>query len=53
VYHVVKELYILSAAIVKVLFGRKPLGEPFVKPKRPQNDSDNGQLNLWEIFFGQ
>ena len=53
VYHVDQDLYILSAAIGKVLFERKPLGELFVKPKRPQNDSDNGQLNLWENFFGQ
>ena len=44
---------ILSAAIGKVLFERKPLGELFVKPKRPQNDSDDGQLTLWENFFGQ
>jgi hypothetical protein len=40
-------------AIGKVLFERKPLGELFVKPKHSQNDSDNGQLNLWENFFGQ
>ena len=53
VYHVDQNLYILSAAIGKVLFERKPLGELFVKPKRPQNDSDDGQLTLWENFFGQ
>ena len=53
VYHIDKNLYILSAAIGKVLFERKPLGELFVKPKRPQNDSDDGQLTLWENFFGQ
>ena len=53
VYHIDQDLYILSAAIGKVLFERKPLGDLFVKPKRPQNDSDNGQLNLWENFFGQ
>ena len=53
VYHIDQDLYILSAAIGKVLFERKPLGELFVKPKRPQNDSDNGQLTLWENFFGQ
>lgn len=48
-----QNLYILSAAIGKVLFERKPLGELFVKPKRPQNDYDNSQLTLWEDFFGQ
>ena len=53
VYHIDQNLYILSAAIGKVLFERKPLGELFVKPKRPQNDSDNGQLTLWKNFFGQ
>ena len=53
VYHIDQDLYILSAAIGKVLFERKPLGELFVKPKRPQNDSDNGQLTLLENFFGQ
>ena len=53
VCHVDQDLYILSAAIGKVLFERKPLGELFVKPKNPQNDSDNGQLTLWENFFGQ
>ena len=36
VYHIDQNLYILSAAIGKVLFER------FVKPKRPQNDSDDG-----------
>ena len=46
VYHVDQELYILSATIRKVLFERKPLGELFVKPKRPLNDSDYGQLTL-------
>ena len=53
VYHINQDLYILSAAIGKVLIERKPLGELFVKPKRPQNDSDNSQLTLWENFFGQ
>lgn len=53
VYRIDQNLYILSAAIGKVLFERKPLGELFVKPKRPQNDSDDGQLTLWENFFGQ
>ena len=53
VYHVDQDLYIISAAIGKVLFERKPLGELFVKPKRLQNDSDDGQLTLWENFFGQ
>ena len=53
VYHVDQDLYILSAAIGKVLFERKPLGELFGKPKHPQNDSDNGQLTLWEKFFGR
>ena len=52
-YHVDQDLYIFSAAIGKVLFERKPLGELFVKPKCPQNDSDDGQLTLWENFFGQ
>ena len=52
VYHVDQDLYILSAAVGKVLFERKSLGELFVKPKRPQNDSDFGQLTLWENFFG-
>lgn len=53
VYHIDQNLYILSAAIGKVLFERKPLGGLFVKPKRHQNDSDDGQLTLWENFFGQ
>ena len=53
VYHVNQDLYILSAAIGKVLFERKPLGELFVKPKRPQINSDDGQLTLWPNFFGQ
>lgn len=53
VYRIDQNLYILSAAIGKVLFERKPLGELFVKPKRPQNDYDNSQLTLWEDFFGQ
>jgi hypothetical protein len=52
-FHVDQELYILSSAIGKVLFERKSLGELFVKPKRPMNDSDPDQLNLWENFFGQ
>ena len=38
---------------VGLLFEMKPLGELFVKPKRPQNDSDDVQLTLWENFFGQ
>ena len=29
------------------------LGELFVKPRCPQDDSDSGQLTLWENFFGQ
>ena len=53
VYHIDQDLYILSAAIGKVLFERKPLGELFVKPKRPQINSVDGQLTLWENFFGQ
>lgn len=53
VYHIAQNLYILSAAIGKVLFERKPLGELFVKPKRPQKDSDDGRLTLWGNFFGQ
>ena len=53
VYRIDQNLYILSAAICKVLYERKPLGELFVKPKRPQNDYDNSQLTLWEDFFGQ
>lgn len=53
VYRIDQNLYILSAAIGKVLFERKPLGELFVKPKRPQNDYYNSQLTLWEDFFGQ
>lgn len=53
VYHIDQNLYILSAAIGKVLFEKKPLSELFVKPKRPQNDSDDSQLTLWENFFGQ
>jgi hypothetical protein len=53
VYHVDQDLYILSAAIGKVLFERKPLGELFVKPKRFLNDSEDGQLTLWGNFFGQ
>ena len=52
-YHVDQDLYILSAAIGKVLFEGKPLGELFVKPKRPRNDSDDNQLTLWQYFFGQ
>lgn len=39
-------------AVGKVLFERKPLGELFVKPKRPQKDSVDGQLTLWGNFFG-
>ena len=52
-YHIDQKLYILSSAIGKgkVLFERRPLGEPFIKPNRPQNDSDGGQLILWENFF--
>ena len=45
--HIDQDLYFISAAIGKVLFERKPLGELFVKTKRPQNDSDDGQLTLW------
>ena len=45
--HIDQDLYFISAAIGKVLFERKPLGELFVNPKRPQNDSDDGQLTLW------
>ena len=45
-FHVDQELYILSSAIGKVLFERKPLGELFVKPKRLMNDADSDQLNL-------
>jgi hypothetical protein len=52
-FHVNQELYILSSAIGNVLFERKPLGELFVKSKYPLNDSDSGQLTLWENFFGQ
>lgn len=32
----------------KVLFERKPLGEQFIKLKRLQNDSDDGQLTIWK-----
>lgn len=53
VYHIDQNLYILSSAIGKVIFERKPLGELIVKPKCLQNESDDGQLTLWEIFFGQ
>lgn len=53
VYHVDQDLYILSSAIGKGLFQRKPLGELFVKPKRPMKKSDDGQLTLWENFFGE
>ncbi|MHB9140350.1 MAG: transposase [Paludibacter sp.] len=52
-FHVDQELYILSSVIGKVLFERKPVGELFVNPKYPMNDSDSDQLNLWENFFGQ
>jgi hypothetical protein len=34
-FRVDQDLSILSSAIGKVLFERKPLGELFVKPKRP------------------
>lgn len=51
VYHIDQNLYILSSAIGKVLFERKPLGELFVKPKCLQNDFDDGQLILLENFF--
>lgn len=51
--HIDQDLYFISAAIGKVLFERKPLGELFVNSKRPQNDSDDGQLTLWYNFFGQ
>ena len=53
VYHVNQELYILSSAVGSVIFERKPLGELFVKPKRPLDCSDYGQMTLWENFFGQ
>ena len=52
-FHIDQELYILSSVVGKVLFERKPLGELFIKPKRPMNDSDSDQLNLWGNFFGQ
>ena len=48
-YHVDQDLYILSSAIGKVLFERKPLGELFVKPKRQMKDSDDGQLPYGKI----
>lgn len=53
VYHINQDLYIISAAIGKVLFERKPLDELFVKPKCLQNDSDDSQLTFWENFFEQ
>ena len=52
-YNINQDLYILSSAIGSVLFERKPLGELFIKPKRPLDCSDSGQLTLWENFFGQ
>jgi IS4 transposase len=52
-FHIDQELYILSSFVGKVLFERKPLSELFIKPKRPMNDSDSDQLNLWGNFFGQ
>jgi hypothetical protein len=52
-FHIDQEHYILSYVVGKVLFERKPLGELFIKPKRPMTDSDSDQLNLWGNFFGQ
>lgn len=52
-FHIDQELYILSSVVGKVLFERKPLDELFIKLKRPMNDSDSDQLNLWGNFFGQ
>ena len=37
----------------KLKFCAVNLGELFVKPKRPMKNSDDGQLTLWENFFGQ
>lgn len=52
-FHVNQDLYILTAAVGTVLFERKPLGELFVKSEQSKNNSEFGQLNLWENFFGQ
>ena len=52
-FHVNQDLYILTAAVGTVLFERKPLGELFVKTEQSKNNSEFGQLNLWENFFGQ
>ena len=48
-FHFYLFLYVLLKASIR----RKTLGELFVKPKRPQNNSDDGQLILWGNFFGQ
>ncbi len=42
-----------AIGIVLYSLRENPLGELFVKPKRSQNDSDDGQLTLWENLFGQ
>ena len=52
-FHVNQDLYILTAAVGTVLFERKPLRELFVKSEQSKNNSEFGQLNLWENFFGQ
>ncbi len=35
------------------IFESKPLGELFVKTKRPKNDNEDGLLNLWGFFLEQ
>lgn len=52
-FHVSEELYIMSSAIGCVLFQRKPLGELFVKSKRPAEATNPRQLTFLENFFGQ
>lgn len=52
-FHVNQDLYILTAAVGTVLFERKRLGELFVKSEPSKNNSEFGQLTLWENFFGQ
>lgn len=47
-YHINQYFYIISSAIGKVIFERKPLGELFVKLKHHMKDPDNDQLTLWE-----
>ncbi len=46
-------LYFIVRSRQSTLLRGSLLGELFIKPKRPMNDSDSDQLNLWGNFFGQ